>query len=565
MSQMLTYPGFSVVFIQTFSVHHTKEFVLPQRALQEMDAPFQAYDAQKEIYLEKADALRTPIAWVERDIENQIFVLPKNAPVHGNVRRYSLRGFDFTMPIVPAPDESIYEATLSGHCNVEMNLFFGHTVSFTYRFLFDGHACKLSRPVTTDHIIAFLSSWLSAEFWSKEEGSEKTGIDYKSHFAVDAIWLDADGNPLEEPERLGNLGTGRSFDAVALRYKNFIYRHCSKFKEDISFAEQRKLIRRWNSAPFSVDNDLHYAMVDIWENLQHINKDGSDLFENNPDKPGYLTEAEIVNHIREEHKGELIGLLSLYPEEWPYRDPAAFDEVCGENIAIDTDDLVLAGSSLCMVLGTYGRRGAGEEGVNWVEHLKERAHYHVSWPEYLMILQMILAKKYIIGLARDTVVLSTLDAENKSSEDLIGENAKLSMRLTRLVTQLDVVKYSKFPSHKVMFDRTTERLGLPQDMESLNQLMDSVDNSLHNLADYKAMRSEFLLNIILAIISVASTFELFFQESEMPFLAYFGLETSKLAAVVVLIVAMVTIFALLLVVTNSIKSVWERLKTLFRN
>lgn len=565
MSQMLTYPGFSVVFIQTFSVHHTKEFVLPQRALQEMDAPFQAYDAQKEIYLEKADALRTPIAWVERDIENQIFVLPKNAPVHGNVRRYSLRGFDFTMPIVPAPDESIYEATLSGHCNVEMNLFFGHTVSFTYRFLFDGHACKLSRPVTTDHIIAFLSSWLSAEFWSKEEGSEKTGIDYKSHFAVDAIWLDADGNPLEEPERLGNLGTGRSFDAVALRYKNFIYRHCSKFKEDISFAEQRKLICRWNSAPFSVDNDLHYAMVDIWENLQHINKDGSDLFENNPDKPGYLTEAEIVNHIREEHKGELIGLLSLYPEEWPYRDPAAFDEVCGENIAIDTDDLVLAGSSLCMVLGTYGRRGAGEEGVNWVEHLKERAHYHVSWPEYLMILQMILAKKYIIGLARDTVVLSTLDAENKSSEDLIGENAKLSMRLTRLVTQLDVVKYSKFPSHKVMFDRTTERLGLPQDMESLSQLMDSVDNSLHNLADYKAMRSEFLLNIILAIISVASTFELFFQESEMPFLAYFGLETSKLAAVVVLIVAMVTIFALLLVVTNSIKSVWERLKTLFRN
>ena len=270
MSQMLTYPGFSVVFIQTFSVHHTKEFVLPERAVKEMHAEFQDYDAQKGIYLEKADALQTPIAWVERDIENQIFVLPKNAPVHGNVRRFSLRGFDFTMPIVPAPDESIYEATLSGHCNVEMNLFFGHTVSFTYRFLFDGHACKLSRPVTTDHIIAFLSNWLSAEFWSKEEGSEKTGIDYESHFAVDAIWLDADGNPLEEPERMGSLGVGRSFDAVALRYKNFIYRHCSKFKDDISFAEQRKLIHRWNSAPFSVDNDLHYAMVDIWENLQHL-------------------------------------------------------------------------------------------------------------------------------------------------------------------------------------------------------------------------------------------------------------------------------------------------------
>ena len=33
MSQMLTYPGFSVVFIQTFSVHHTKEFILPEEAL----------------------------------------------------------------------------------------------------------------------------------------------------------------------------------------------------------------------------------------------------------------------------------------------------------------------------------------------------------------------------------------------------------------------------------------------------------------------------------------------------------------------------------------------------
>lgn len=37
MSQMLTYPGFSVVFIQTFSVHHTKEFILPKGALDRKD------------------------------------------------------------------------------------------------------------------------------------------------------------------------------------------------------------------------------------------------------------------------------------------------------------------------------------------------------------------------------------------------------------------------------------------------------------------------------------------------------------------------------------------------
>ena len=174
MSQMLTYPGFSVVFIQTFSVHHTKEFILPEDALAQMNKEYKDFDEERGVSVEKADALKVPIAWVERDIENQIFVLPDKSPLEapasakkclfwkkrripmkGNVRRYSLRGFDFTMPIVPAEDESIYEATLKGHCNVEMNLFFGHTVSITYRFLFDGHACTLSRPVTTDHIIAF--------------------------------------------------------------------------------------------------------------------------------------------------------------------------------------------------------------------------------------------------------------------------------------------------------------------------------------------------------------------------------------------------------------------------
>ena len=561
MSQMLTYPGFSVVFIQTFSVHHSKEFILPKEAEEQMDAEFKDYDEERNVYIEKADALRTPIAWVERDIENQIFVLPKNAPVHGNVRRYSLRGFDFTMPIVPAPDESIYEVTLKGHCNVEMNLFFGHAVSITYRFLFDGNACTLSKPVITDHIIAFLSNWLSAEFWSMEEGGDKTSIDYETHFAVDAIWLDADGNPLEQPESISHLGTGRSFDAIALRYKNFIYRHCSRFKKDTPLAERKRLEYRWSQTPFSVDNDLHYAMVDVWENIQHLEKDGSDFFAN--DRPNRLSEAQIVDHIRDEHKNELIGLLSLYPEEWPYRDPEAYDEVCGQNIAIDTDDLVLAGSSLCVVIGTYGRRGAGEEGVNWVEHLKERAHYHVSWPEYLLILQMILAKKYVIGLATDQVVLSTTDVEKRSSEELIGKNAALSIRLTRMVTQLDVVKYSKYPSHKVMFDRTTERLGLNEDYERLTQLMESVDNSLHNMSDYKSMRSEFLLNIILAIISVASTFELFFQEDEMPFLTYFGVESNRLAAIVVAIVAAITMFALLLVLTNSVRSIWERIKNLF--
>ena len=196
-----------------------------------------------------------------------------------------------------------------------------------------------------------------------------------------------------------------------------------------------------------------------------------------------MTEAQIVSHIRDFHKPELIGLMTLYPGEWPYRDAEAYDDVCGENIAIDTDDLVLVNGNMSIVLGTYGRRGDGQEtagtvekkGVNWAEHLKERARYHVSWPEYLLILQMVLAKKYVIGRANDVLIDATLSASSTSSLDLIGQNAKLSMRLSRMVLQLDVVKYSKFASHKVMFDRTTRRLNLDNDLDRLNEMMSMVD------------------------------------------------------------------------------------------
>ena len=258
--------------------------------------------------------------------------------------------------------------------------------------------------------------------------------------------------------------------------------------------------------------------------------------------------------------------MTLYPGEWPYRDPEAFDEVCGENIAIDTDDLVLANNNLCMVLGTYGRRGSVDgtksecNTVNWAEHLQERARYHVSWPEYLMILQMVLAKKYVIGKANEELIDATLSAGSKSAYELIGKNADLSLRLSQIVLLLDVVKYSKFTSHKVMFDRTTRRLNLDGDMEKLNEMMEMVDNSLHNLSDYKAMGSDFVLNFILALISVASTFELFFQNSEMPFLAYFGFETSRFAAMLVAVVFGVTLFAFLLVITKTVREFVEKVK-----
>ena len=490
-----------------------------------------------------------------------------------SVYRFVLRGFDFSLPIC-SDDDDEPETVLSGHVSVEMSLFFGHTVSMTYRFFFDGNAAEVTDPHTcehkdacTDDIIALLSTFLAAEYWSKDHdstGPSQTDINLETEMRIDGLWFDDAGNPLDSPRDSVILnGKGRTFDRICTIYKNFVYRYCTAFPVDVDKEEQNEYIaRRLKNGIHDVRNDLHYAMVDIWENVKHPVSKGYDLFRK-ADDGGGLSEADVVNHIRDYHKPELIGLMTLYPGEWPYRDSEAYDDVCGRNIAIDTDDLVLAGSNMSVVIGTYGRRGSESDGVDWEEHLKERAKYHVSWPEYLLILQMVLAKKYRIGLAKDQMVSVTLDADDDSSEELIGKNAKLSMRLSRMVLQLDVVKYSKFASHVVMFERTTERLGLDRDMTNFKETVEMVDNSLRNLSDYKAMKSDFFLNVVLAIVSVASTFELLFQDAGMPFLAYFGIPSKGLSAWLVAVVAAVTIYALLLVSFNAAKKV--RVKFIKKN
>lgn len=573
MSNKLTYPGLSVVFIQTFSIHHTKEFVMPAEVI---NNDTQEEDLKKgedgKIYYELADSTESPIVEVKkRDIEQLIFSLPKNSPYEserriekrlfrkprvipkkGNIRRYSLRGFEFTMPIKENKDEDITRAELSGHCNVEMNLFCGHVVSITYRFLFDGLRCFLDKPIDTDHIIIFLSSWLNAEHWSPDEDEKGiTTIEYPTHIKVNKIWFNKDGDAIEDPIEYDIQEKGRSFDDIALRYKKYIFKHCTQFKRNISRTEQKDWVKKWAKQPLDVGTDLRYAMVDIWENLQHLGAKGSDLFRKKEDG-GKLDESQIIDHIRNKHKSELVGLLSLYPAEWIYRSPEAYDDICGENIAIDTDDLVLAGTSLCVVIGTYGRRSY------WETHLKERAHYHVSWPEYLLILQMILAKKYVIGLATDEMIESTFNMEQLGEEEaLIKENAELSIRLNRLVIQLDILKYARYPAHKVMYNRTSKRLGLDEDYQRLMTIMDNVDNSMHNISDYRSLRSDYLLNIILAIISIASTFELLYQQSELPFIKHIlGWEHSgSLASWLVAVVAAVAIFSIGYVFTHFLKIV----------
>ena len=632
----LSFPSFGVVFIQTFSIHGNLEFVLPASAVRDdydkISGDIEGDLAKTGVYSEIADHLGLPVVYMNQNIERQIFVLNgeedalvrkklvgrkwkekgilskmsiksltsrESAAAEKNensvtdlvwrfpkksVYRFSLRGFDFHMPLRPEEEEDFEPVDLKGHVNVEMSLFFGNTVSITYRFFFDGRSSMISTPegkvtdAVTDHIIALLSAYLGAEYWSADSDEGTSNINLKSTFVAKDFWLDENGFEVPENERtdLQMREGGRAFDKIALRYKKFLYNNYSAYREGLSFEDKREheSFRRKNG--ITVVNDHHYAMVDIWENVRHmhVHEDGTeeDIFFRR--RVPRLSEAEIVNHIREYHKPELIGLMTMYPGEWPYRDKLAYDEVCGENIAIDTDDHVMVGTNLAVVIGTYGRRSdevknnAGHEaandgsdvrkqGVNWEAHLLTRAQYHVSWPEYLMILQMVLAKKHVIGFAKDQMIDVALTARSHSAEELIGKNADLGMRLSRQVIQLDMVKYSKFPSHQVMFDRTSKRLRLEEDLNSLREIIDMVDSSLHNLSDYKAMKSDFLLNMILVVVSVASTFELLFQNSELPFLTYFNVDSRGLAAWLVAVVAAVTIFALLLVMKSGLKKVWN--------
>lgn len=585
----MAYPHFSIVFIQTFSINHFLEFKLPVSMMK-------TEDVKDDSYPKTADDYEAPIVLMNRGMEDEIFVLPDNdfvrKPFMGrcsfspnNIYRFTMRGFDFRMPIVPKSDKDNFEhVVLEGHAYVEAALFFSHTVSLTYRFCFDGEKAKVldveGKPVSavTDHIISFLSTHLSAEYWSQKESSDsasdnsahsakssgtKTTIAKHTSFFIKNFRFDEDGRYLTEPVDLDLTGDGRSFDTVALRYKKYIYSHC-RYRNIFPLRDLAEhVLYRWRN-PMTVDNDNHYAMVDIWEDVTHPTgmDDDPDYFsETRKDK---LSEKAIISHIYDWHKPELIGLMTLYPGEWVYRDSEAYDEVCGEDIAIDNDDLVLAGSNVSLVIGTYGRRGnkkkksKGQDAtkVDWVEHLEDiRKVYHVSWPEYLVILQMVLAKKHVVGIAKEQMVKVTLSTQSMSSSELIKENSELGMRLSRMIMQLDLLKYSKFASHKVMFDRTTERLNLNNDVKELKDISEMIDSSLHNLSDYKSVQSDYLLNIVLSIISVISALSLLFQEPSLPFmdtsrlrfLKDMGTQDHIIANWIVTVIAAIVIFAILIV------------------
>ena len=598
----LTFPSFSAVFIHTFIMEGDISVVsgddpgcgcLSDKR-KEMYAKLKNTPASESRPVSSfAEYLGGKVHFIrmENDVEELLF--PSSSLDKNQIARYSVRGFDFRIPVRAAKEqnkdgefiEDFPSVDFCGHANVEVSQFFGNIFSVTYRFLFDGFTCQIyegcddgevddkSRKTieaTTNHVIGLLSSCLGAEYWSDDDDDDdqKTdGIDLKNRLIINDIWLDAEGLPFdrdpkkEEPKMAAGQndkeieldderdgvwrleGRGRVFNGVLARYKKYLLR---RFLGDkVAEIDAKKI---------SVTEDSRYAMVDIWETVRHpfgFNNQ-KDLFkddywyrvEEQGKENKKLSEAGIINHIRDYHKPELVGLMSMYPAEWKYRAAEAYDEVCGENIAIDTDDLVLAGSHMAVVIGTYGRRGDGTEGVNWEKVMRGRRYYQVSWEEYLLIVQFVLAKKFMFNHAIDKLLKST-DDMSEVTKATLEECSKAALYASKKAIELDVIKHMKFPSHKVMYDRTMRRLDLENDFQRFKDVQEVVSGNLQSLGEYHAARADSRMNTLLVAISVVSLCELMYQENKWPFAKeLFCSEAILPASVLSLIAGLLALIAL---------------------
>ena len=295
--------------------------------------------------------------------------------------------------------------------------------------------------------------------------------------------LDKDSVFRPEGTGEGNL----TFDEVQRRYRNYF--------DKTPQAEFR--------AP-----DHRYIYIDVWEDIAHT---GDTDF-------GKMAEDEIIEHIETAHRAELVGLMTLYPMEWPYRMDSSYEDVCGRNIAIDTDDLVLANQNMSVVFGTYGRRGKGSP-TDWKEHLARRDRYHVSWPEYLVLLEIALAKKQTINYVLNRYIDNSRRAIRSNVHDMIEQNAQLTVELSGILMRLNSVRYLRYMSHKHMFELTQRNLRVEEDSRQLQEVMQQVDKSLENVNNMMEIRHADDTKYILLFISIASLFGVLLQSEDVPILS----------------------------------------------
>lgn len=498
----LIYNGLSVIYIHAFS----------------LKPPYIFNDKHSNVSLNKDT------------VDGQIFNL-NNKNDSALITRYSLKGFSVKIQLEG-------DKEIKGYVYVEASVYFHNTVCISYHLVIDSKKelnwnenkfCTSSKPLNTDDLIALAGVPLTTEHWSLNDQTQCTEIENDvTLIKINDLFVDEGGNWLNESSNCN--GKSNVFSDVFESYKKLFV----KGNIDQSY-------------------DLKYVFIDIWENIGHSK--GLNF--------GKLKEEEIIEHIELNHQSELIGLLTLYPYEWPYRMNSEFKEICGDNIAIDTDDLILLNQNICVVFGTYGLRGKNSP-TDWKEHLMERAKYHVSWPEYLSILEMVLAKKQVVSNALTSYLSKVASgSRRKNIRKQIEEHASQTLNISDNLLKLDTIRLSRFVSHKIMYERTEKRLGLVKDYQHLQEAMDRIVQSMDNITNSREIRQANLLSIVLGIISVASLFSILLTPAEIPFFkSIFANENLAQSGgkSIIILTLLIIIFVIIWAVSRFVLNLTKRIK-----
>ncbi len=416
------------------------------------------------------------------------------------VSRYELDSFniDISLYSKDADDTPVKLNSIFGEVKVHAAVYFNKAVSLSYRFVVntkekESSFCFTEKPFSTDDMILLAGLIHRVEHWNEEKG--KYSVSEDQHRIK-----------LRRKDGVEISGGSEIFTQIQKSYK-------SKF----------------TTCPKSEDS--HHVMIDVWDDIAHSNLDFTKM-----------SESDIITHIETKHKSELIGLMSLYPYEWPYRNERDFQNICRDNIAIDTDDIVLTNSKVSLVIGTYGIRGEDAPTV-WKDQIHFMNIYHVSWVEYLVLLETAIVKKTTIRYVLSSYIaninkLSDANLKSKKSDiqAAISENADLNIRLTSLVARLDIARYVRYVSHKHMYKKAIKNLNIEEDIEQLNFITSNIDNALNNANNMRELKQTNTANRILMVISIASLLEVVMSEAKIPVLSLIGLGDISIKSGTILII-----------------------------
>ena len=510
----LLYRSFTIVYMQTFTTMKLCKY-------------------EKELSLEENGKKSSLcVKEIEEDeIDNQLFTHKEKI-----VDRYSLKGFDINVDILD--EDGNVTVTLKGHVKVKISFFFRNTALISFRVVvpaaykkesgYKDIFCSIDKDyINSDELINLASLVQGAECWTYNKTKDQQVIDAaRRKQTITNFPIDRHGRLREEcPD---NFTEPANLEEAFNHYRAYFDKSFNKCRNEFVYESS------------------NYTMIDVWEDFAH---DGENIFLQMKEEG---RDADIVAHLETHHRAELVGVMSYYPGEWPYRMAASFQDICGNNIAIDTDDLVLANSNVCLVFGTYGNR------ESWSEHLYKRARYHVSWPEYLYLLELVLIRKHTLNYAIKRYSFNSQKAiTHKRHKSFIADNANLSLQLTSMVNELNTIRQLKYVSHKHMYKMTVKELAVVEDEEQFKTTIRIVDESLNNSNNMVEMKEANRTTGILWIISVASLFGVLLQSDDVPIITYFTEKEQGVSVgyVLLLITSIIIVFCALWISFGALKSI----------